>query len=275
MLALAAAACTTRPPDPAWTQRLRGDAIILLGEVHDNAEQHHQRLDILQRAFAAGWRPTIAMEQFDRVQQAAIDRARHERPTDAQYLIEQAVPSGSAQARGWNWDYYRPYVALALHYDVPLIAANLSNGQTTRVVRAGYGAVFDATRMAELGLDRPIAADWVAAQEHEIDAGHCHALPPTLWPAMSRAQFARDAVMAEAVRNHAAHGIVLLAGNGHVRRDLGVPRWLDADAGRVYSIGWLEDIDDTTPTTAFDDVVRTATAQRTDPCEEFQERHGS
>jgi uncharacterized iron-regulated protein len=275
LLALAGAACTTRPTEAAWEDRLRGEAIVLFGEVHDNAAQHRLRLEVLERAFAAGWRPAIAMEQFDRERQTDIDRARRERPADAQYLIDQAVPAGSAQALGWHWAYYRPYVALALRYDVPLLAANLSNRQTTQIVRAGYGAVFDPARVAELGLDRTIAPGWLAAQEHEIDSGHCHALPPTLWPAMARAQFARDAVMAEVVRAHAAHGLVLLAGNGHVRRDLGVPRWLEAAAGRVYSIGLLEDADQVTPASAFDVVVRTPTAQRPDPCAQFRRQDGS
>ena len=50
----------------------------------------------------------------------------------------------------------------------------------------------------------------------------------SMWPRMAQAQFARDAVMAEVLRRSAPQGggVVLLAGNGHVRRDIGVPRWL-------------------------------------------------
>jgi uncharacterized iron-regulated protein len=65
-----------------WDHRLRGNAVVLLGEVHDNARQHELRSTALQRAFAAGWRPAIAMEQFDLDRQADIDRARRERPGD-------------------------------------------------------------------------------------------------------------------------------------------------------------------------------------------------
>ena len=74
-------------------------SVVLLGEVHDNAVQHRLRLEVLRRAFAAGWRPAIAMEQFDRERQGDIDRARAERPGDAQALIERATapPAGRAQ----------------------------------------------------------------------------------------------------------------------------------------------------------------------------------
>ena len=54
-----------------------------------------------------------------------------------------------------------------------------------------------------------------------------------MWPLMARAQFARDAVMARALAAHAERGVVLLAGNGHVRRDIGVPRWLASPAPRL------------------------------------------
>ncbi len=244
---------------------MRGDAVVLLGEVHDNAEQHRLRLEALQRAFAAGWRPAIVMEQFDRERQADIERARRERPGDAQHVIDEAAP---ARPGGWNWDFYRPYVALALQYDVPLVAANLSNADTVRIVHGGYAAVFDAKTIAALGLDRPIDAAWQSAQEREIDAGHCHALPPEVWPRMARAQFARDAVMAQTLAAHAGSGAVLLAGNGHVRRDFGVPRWLALDPRRVLAVGFLEEGNEVAPS-AFDAVVRTAPAPRADPCERF------
>jgi uncharacterized iron-regulated protein len=269
------AACTAPPPVAGWQARLRGNAVVLLGEVHDNAQQHRLRLDVLRRAFAAGWRPAIVMEQFDRERQAEIDRARRERPADAQHVIDLAATPVKSGAGGWNWDFYRPFVALALQYDVPLVAANLSNADTVRIVRGGYAAIFDSAAIATLGLDRPVAADWQRAQESEIDAGHCHTLPPDVWPRMARAQFARDAVMARILGEHAGTGAVLLAGNGHVRRDIGVPRWLGVDGSRVLSVGYLEEGDDSTPGSAFDAVVRTPAAQRTDPCAGLRSRSGS
>ena len=272
-LATLLGACTTAAPLGGWDDRLRGDALVLLGEVHDNAQQHQLRLATLQRAFASGWRPAIAMEQFDREHQADIDRARRERPGDARHLIDAAAPSANRAGGGWNWAFYRPFVELALRYDVPLIAANLSNADTSRIVRGGYPAVFSAAEIAALGLDIPVAPEVQAAQEREIDIGHCHALPRSMWPRMAQAQFARDAVMADALRRGARGGsAVLLAGNGHVRRDIGVPRWLGDAKARSFAVGYLEITDDSTPVAAFDAVVRTAVAERADPCAEFKRR---
>jgi uncharacterized iron-regulated protein len=264
------AACAALAPVQPWESRLAGNSIVLLGEVHDNAAQHRLRLEVLRRAFVAGWRPAIVMEQFDVERQADIDRARREQPRDAQHLIDQATTRAARPGAGWNWAFYKPYVALALAYDVPLLAANLANADTRRIVRGGLAASFDDQRLAALGLDRPIAAEWQQAQEREIDRGHCGALPATLWPSMAQAQFARDAVMADVLRRHAARGAVLLAGNGHVRRDLGVPRWLETEAPRVFALGLLERGDTQVPPAAFDATLRTEAAERPDPCAGFK-----
>lgn len=257
------------PPPIAQEARLRGDTIALLGEIHDNADAHRMRLAMLRRALAAGWRPAIAMEQFDLTRQADIDRARREAPRDAQHVIDLAAPSRS----GWDWALYRPIIALALDHDLPLLAANLPDADTGKIVRGGYAAVFDADRLAALGLDHPVAPDWQAAQEHEIDAGHCGLLPAAMWPAMARAQFARDAVMADVLWKHADRGAVLIAGDGHVRRDIGVPRRLVvADLRRVLAIGFLEADDSPVSADVYDAVVRVSPAPRTDPCAALKAR---
>jgi uncharacterized iron-regulated protein len=264
LLAGLVTACASAPRPEPWEARLSGDAIVLLGEVHDNAEQHRLRLALLRRALAAGWRPALALEQLDRESQPALERARRERPGDAQHVIESAAPEA-----GWSWDFYRPFVALALEFELPLVAANLSRADAKRIADEGWASVFDPARLAALGLDREIEAAWQAAQEREIDAGHCHALPRASWAALARVQFARDAVLADALREHAARGVVLLAGNGHVRRDFGVPRWLPEETrARAFAVGYLEAGDAPAPG-AFDAVVYTPRAEREDPCAAF------
>lgn len=266
--------CAALRPAPApWEARLRGPAVVLLGETHDNAALHRLRLAALRRALATGWRPAIAMEQFDTDRQDDIARARRDKPHDARHLIAQASP----HAAGWDWDFYRPVVELALAHDLALIAANLSREKAARLVRADYAAVLGADRAHELGLDRPLAPDLLSGQQHEVDVGHCGALPAQLLPGMARAQIARDAVMAERLLHHAERGVVLLAGNGHVRRDLGVPRWLTGLAPqRVLAVGYLEE--DGAPggvphaAQRFDAVVVAPAAPRADPCASLRKR---
>jgi len=274
---LLAALCGAVDPDSGpflWEDRLRGDAIVLLGEVHDNPVQQRLRLEVLRRAFEAGWRPAIAMEQFDREQQVDIERARMARPLDADYLIEEAAKKHGKSINGWNWEYYRPYVALALQYGVPLLAANLSRHDAQKIIELGYSAVFDDSMEHLLGLDRQ-RPSLLAAQENEIDLGHCHALPREQLPAMARAQVARDAVMAGVLREHAAQAVVLLAGDGHARQDIGVPTWFDPPTrARVFTVGFLER-GDLAPPSAFDAVVSTDAVPRPDRCATLQRREKS
>jgi uncharacterized iron-regulated protein len=266
-------ACAVVPASHDWEAGLRGDALVLLGEVHDNAEHHRQRATILRRAFIAGWRPAIAMEQFDRERQKDIDRARRERPRDVQHVIDLAAPSKGVRVASWNWDYYRPFVELALEFDVPLLAANLSNADTGKIVRDGYAAVFDEHELKRFGLDKPIPSALLAAQEQEIALGHCNALPSTILPAMARGQMARDAVMASILAPHASRGVVLIAGNGHVRRDIGVLQWvIAARRVRALAVGFLERGKSSRIDSAFDVVVLTAAAERPDLCAEFIRR---
>ena len=255
--------------DSAWTARLRGDTVALLGEVHDNPVLHRLRAGALQRACTDGWRPAVVMEQFDTDRQADLDRARRERPRDVQHLVEQAAGARS----GWTWPDYEPVLALVLEYDLALHAGNLSRAQAARIVREGYDAAFTPPQRRDLGLEAPLDTDWRRSQEREIDAGHCGALPAHLLPAMARAQFARDAVMAQVLARHGAAGAVLLAGNGHVRRDIGVPRWLASTlpAARVLSVGYLE-AGQPSERGRYDAVVVAAAPTRADPCAAFERR---
>jgi uncharacterized iron-regulated protein len=91
---------------------------------------------------------------------------------------------------------------------------------------------------------------------------------------MVAAQRARDAIMAQTVQAHAA--AVLIAGNGHVRRDFGVPHYLAqyADGQDVAVVGFIE-VDSAKPAPTdyvtagapeYDYVVFTPRTPRPDPC---------
>ena len=109
-----------------------------------------------------------------------------------------------------------------------------------------------------------------------IAIGHCNLLPAEALSARARAQMARDIVMARSIHPYIERGVILLAGNGHVRRDIGVAFWLPADERRsLVSIGLLERDDDASGTESpaeFDDYVITERAERADPCKDLAQR---
>ena len=259
--AVPALAATVLPATPAaLAEAMAGRRIVLLGEVHDNGAQHALRLAALKIVVAQGAHPALAFEQFDRERQADIDRARHERPRDAEHVIREAKGSPN-----WDWEHYRSFVQLALDHDLPIVAANLSRG----------GAMTIAQRTAPATATKlPDAV--VRAHEDAIAKGHCNLLPAEALPGMAQAQIARDRTLAESIRPFAARGVVLLTGNGHARIDIGVPFWLTPDERAAsVAIGLLErdaaaNAEDSSA--AFDAYAITQRAERPDPCDELRRR---
>src|SRR5690606_17942730 len=99
-----------------------------------------------------------------------------------------------------------------------------------------------------------------------IREGHCGLLPEGAVGAMADAQRTRDARLARAVADARARTglpVVLLAGNGHLRRDIGVPRYLEAlrPSDRIVSVALLEGEDALQPE-PFDRVLRTRAQPR-------------
>lgn len=254
-------ACAYREAPGSAQQRLsaamRSRPIVLLGEVHDNAGQHALRAEALRSLLASGARPALLMEQFDRERQVDIDKVMAQPGATADDVIQAA----GAQGTGWAWPLYRPFIALALEYRLPLLAANVSRADARRVAQEGLAAT---------GFEAAVPAAIASYQTDTILASHCGMLNEAQARRMATAQVARDQFMARLLNEHAARGAVLLAGNGHVRNDVGVPAWLSpAVRQRSVGIGLLEAGEPGAE--AYDRVITTAApAARPDPCESMR-----
>ena len=217
--ALAATVASSCQMAPTAGAHARAAApVLLLGETHDNGEGHRLRAEDLRGRLNAGWRPAIAMEQFDREQQAALDAAMRD-CSDADCVVTRVAPGKS----GWNWAFYKPVIAMALTHELPLLAANLSRADAGKVIQDGFAAALDPGVINRYGLDKPLPVAVLSHQVEEVRSGHCGMLPEEMLEPMAHAQIARDVIMAETLRTHATQGVVLIAGNGHVRRDIAVP----------------------------------------------------
>ena len=273
--AMFTAACSSlapRAPDPDLITRMSAADVVLLGELHDNVAQHRLRLDWL-RALSERAPITLVFEHLDADAQARLDQARRAQDP-ARPVAERA--RGIAEAAnfrfdGWDWALIGPVIELALERNLPIRAANLSAREAFSIAR---------------GQSHPLAGvvprgwndDLERTLSDTIREGHCGVLPESMIPAMVRAQRARDAQLAQAVTEALAGGRkpVLLAGNGHVRTDIGVPRYLRDRLGNqtIVAIGLLE-----APASPgdgiFDAVVVTAAQPRPDPCESLRKRFGA
>ena len=181
--------------------------ILLIGEQHDaDAHQHIQR-SVVQELARRGQLAALALEMAQQGQST-----RGLAPDASEAAVRTALQWNDA---GWPWERYGPVVMAAVHHGVPVLGTNLNR---------------DAMRaaMADTRLDAHLAPARLEQQRADIRAGHCMLLPETQIAPMTRIQIARDAAMAATVA--AAHQpgktVVLVAGGGHVRRDLGVPTHL-------------------------------------------------
>jgi uncharacterized iron-regulated protein len=164
---------------------------------------------------------------------------------------------------------YEPIAEAALRARVPIVAANLPEAMTASLRRTGPSSL-DAATTTRLGFDRPLPDDVRQRITADIRDGHCGHLPEGAVDGFVAVQRARDAHMAAAMRESAADGAILIAGVGHVRRDVGVPRSLPE--GDVASLAFLEVRADMTapPAIAADYVWLTPRVDDRDPCERFR-----
>jgi uncharacterized iron-regulated protein len=263
---LALAACAQAPAPTLLPAGVADARFVLLGEVR----HHTLRAQWLQALLADG-RPTrIVFEQMDATRDAELQAARAATPTDSAAITR----AGGLDAKAWRWPLHQPLVDAALAGRAGIAGGNLPRDTIRAVVREGTVP----PNLKPL-LDAP---GWTPEQQRATEAdiaqGHCGALPAKQIAPMSLAQRVRDASLAQAMlAAPAGERVVLIAGNGHVRRDRGVPHYLRAagvPASAILSVGLVE-VDgegDGTSLGAYDRLQATARQPRPDPCDAFKVR---
>jgi uncharacterized iron-regulated protein len=217
---------------------------VLIGERHDNLDHHRLQTRIVQALQHEARGPrALAFEMIAADRQLAIVEHLAAHPGDAAGL-------GAAvdwQSAGWpDWALYEPLARAALANGGQIVAADLDGPQKRAVFEQGPQALRSAF-VRRTGLDQNLADSLTDDLRHELDDAHCGEAPPQVVAGMYRVQRARDAMMADrlAVTSGRAGGI-LIAGNGHVRKDRGVPWYLARlePGARVASVALLEVQDD-------------------------------
>lgn len=264
-----------------------GARFVLLGEIHDNPDHHALQAHLLAAASEAGRRPAVVLEMLARDRQGDVDA----------YLGGgQATAEGFGAALGWaqsGWpDYaiYRPVIEVAVERDLPIIAGDTPREERRKVAAEG-AEVLGAERIAALRLAEPLGEAADAVLLDTLFDGHCALMPREALTPLVAVQRLRDATLADAMISGGisggGEGAVLIAGSGHVRKDLGVPRyleWREPDAASV-AVGFVEVAEDRTEPALYaggsaeapppyDYLWFTPRQQRGDPCESLRARFG-
>jgi uncharacterized iron-regulated protein len=254
----------------------------LLGEIHDDPKHHAIRARLVAEIAARGVRPAVVFEQFDLDHDAALVEAQRH-GLDAEALAD----AGRLDRMAWSWPLHEPIVAAALGAHLPIRAGNLSRREIAVLTASPGGAKPHEWAWSA----RLRAATLTNAQERalrdDIVQGHCNMLPANVVPRLVEGERMRDAAIAQALVDAAtADGAILIAGDGHVRANLGVPVYLHAPGlpgadAQSISVGFVEaeahelgDADARARLIAehpgFDYLVVTPPIARPDPCAEFR-----
>jgi uncharacterized iron-regulated protein len=226
---------------------IRASEFALLGERHDDALHHRRRGELLAQLPAS---TVVVAEHLTRGRTADL----------AGGLLPGLV-AGGFDPKAWAWPLHEPLFGAVASTGLRLDGGNLPREEARRVAREGEAAL--PADLVALLRTAPLDAAVSAVLDADLVAGHCNQLPVARLPGMRLAQRARDAAMAAALLESRGRPAVLLAGNGHVRADYGVPRLL---AGRrVVSVGFLES-GDVVAGAPYTHLWITPKVERDDPC---------
>ena len=265
----------------ALVEALADVDIALLGEVHDNADHHAAQAWLTESLSPAG----LAFEMIPAEAEGRLARLRA--AGAARAVIGAAL---EWEARGWpDFAMYAPILEAApaaqvTGGEVPREALGLAMGHLDMSAATTLGAA-----AGRYGLDAPLPEAETEAIAAEMRAAHCDAIPMEAARGMVGAQRLRDAALADAALRARAYGAngytIVIAGNGHARRDRGAPAYIAAARAdvTVAALGLLETQAAATDwrdyagpggdaAALYDYIWFTAPAPREDPCVAFRAR---
>lgn len=236
----------------------RQSDFLLLGEIHDNAHHHRRRAELIT-ALAP---KAIAAEQLDEDKRTDWARAPNE-------SLEKRLTAAGFDAGGWQWPLHEPLFAGLAEARIDIVGANISRDLARRIVREGNPAL--PAKLAAALADGSLGPGAEATLDADLLNNHCGQLPATRVPGMRLAQRARDAAMALGVAALPDQPAILVAGNGHVRSDYGVPVILARlrPGARIINIAFGEEGKAADAGTAYTHIWTTPAVHRDDPCKGF------
>lgn len=263
---------------------LQATPVVLMGEIHDNPK-HHQIQACLLNYASASRRLAVVLEQIPIDKRDALS-AYVKRPDASAEGLGPALDWASS---GWPaWSMYQPIAEVAMRRKLPILAGDPAAKAVRSVAEKGLRGLPERDRI-RLGVEEPLSKPLETALREELVVSHCNLMPAGAFGSMALAQRYRDAHLADAVLEAKSlddvDGVVLIAGNGHVRTDRGVPWHLNIRApdAATLSIAIVEVQPGQTDASAYvpkspdgepaaDLIVFTSAADRGDPCEELRER---
>jgi len=235
---------------------------ILLGEKHDNEAHHQVQTAILRHSITAN--DSVVFEMITKDQQPVID----------QYLKDK-IPFSDLEAAlnwkksGWpDWTFYAPLFKTA-------------KDAQARILYGSYPRKELMGKMKAQNTDfQSLPEGQMVNLNVEIEQSHCDLLPEKMITPMSNMQIAKDHLMATQMLKVKEGGkAFLIAGNGHVRKDRGVPYYLQQRLinQRILVVGIIEETalnSEQDQFSLYDTIWTTEATPEKDYCEGLRKKFG-
>ncbi len=276
-------------------RKLDDTTVVLLGETHDNPDHHvlrrwaiNQIISLREQRRSVVLNTALVFEQLSADQQPALDKFGDLKSSSPNLVtLPELKRLLNWDKSGWAKYDYDPLFQAAIDAKLPIYPGDVTRDAIMKAAKEGEAALTPDER-ARLALDKPLGAKLDDASLTEIEDAHCNTMPKDALSGMAFAQRYRDASLADALINAAGkHGsAILIAGNGHVRTDRGVPWYIRQRAPdkKVFSVMLVEVEDGKNDPEAYvprdpdgkpaaDYIIFTpGVAGRPDPCEKMREK---
>ncbi|MGA0101985.1 MAG: ChaN family lipoprotein, partial [Burkholderiaceae bacterium] len=182
----------------------------------------------------------------------------------------------------WAWPLHEPVFRAALSQGMALHGGNLVRGQSMQLFKKGESTLPE--KLQGLLSKAPLEEPSLQALNKALVDGHCGQLPEAMLEPMRLVQRATDLALLVTATDYTP--AIVIAGNGHVRKDFGIPSLVPAFQRpvRLVTVGFVESelsVDKASMNAAagvrndpawaiYDYVWITPAAEREDPCKGFQ-----
>ncbi|RMG44826.1 MAG: hypothetical protein D6719_01080 [Candidatus Dadabacteria bacterium] len=210
----------------ALLKRIQRYNLLLLGEKHDNPDHHRLRSELLRKLCKERPIGTVLFEQLAPGEGEKLGKIRD--PDRIASILDW-------KKRGWpDFKFYKPLFEAAVGCRAKI------DGAKTRRVDAKQQKQLQSSYLSKVREDTNLRN----LRLKELKESHCNMVPEKILPKILKRQKLWDAEMADALIKKSRSGgqVILLAGNGHIRKDYGVPRYLEAAGikNSFLSLAFLE-----------------------------------
>jgi len=208
--------------------------VIFVGEKHDRFSHHVNQLWVIQKLHEAGAELGIGMEMFPKTSQKSLDAYL------AGHIDEKTFLKESHYFENWGYDYnlYKPIIDYAKKNHISIIALNIEGDISRKVARQGIDHL-SAQERKQLPAFLDLSDDQYRQDLQEVFALHDQQDDLQDFNLFYQAQTLWDETMAETAQyfleRFPYHKLVVLAGNGHIRKKYGIPERLHRRVGEAYT----------------------------------------